>query len=165
MRKNNLTTIPTRKHLKKFLLRYYDTREPVMIDNHTSLGRAVLSALVLKMQYVPDGHDHNDTLQLQLSSRVTERTLRTKQLITINNHLDEMFEEALITWIHAQGTEGVNPNLACKSFLSFFKIEESEYSYDAAYKRWQRFKTRAAEKLKKNQRKCPKKPAKVSGRK
>lgn len=78
------------------------------------------------------------------------------QLVQINSLLDEMFQEGLILWIFAQGYAGVNPHNSCKSFLSFFNIDENEYTYDAAHKAWLRYRSSKKDRLKQIARKGPK---------
>ncbi len=134
--------IPTKTHLKKFLLKMYDTKEPFKLDMNTSLGRNLMSSMVDKIEYVNISDLYQDTLQVTLSKRFEKRGPRIKRLIYINALLEEMFKEHMILWIYAKSDEGVNPNQSTKDFLQFFNIDESEYTYAAAYKLWQKYKLR-----------------------
>lgn len=134
--------IPTRSHLKKFLLKTYDAREPFKLDEKSGIGKNLMSSMVDKLEYINANDQLTETLHVILSKRFTERGPRIKRLVYINSLIEEMFKEAMILWIFAKSTEGINPNQSTKDFLSFFCIDESEYTYDAAYKLWQRYKSR-----------------------
>jgi hypothetical protein len=64
----------------------------------------------------------------------------------INYYLDKLFKNTLITWIQSSEIAGVNAYQASKSFLVYFRIDESEYSHDAAYKYWTRWKRQGIKK-------------------
>jgi len=138
----DIINIPTRTHLKKFLLKMYDTAEPFKLDERTSLGKNLMSSLVDKLEYVNVNELYTDKLQVALSSRMAKRGPRIKRLVYINSLLEEMFKEHMITWIFCKSTEGINPSQSTKDFLAFYQIDESEYTYAAAYKLWQKHKQR-----------------------
>lgn len=103
-----------------------------------------MSSMVDKLEYININEQFTDTLQVVLSKRFNERGPRVKRLIYINSLLEEMFKDSLILWVYAKATEGVNPNRSTKDFLSFFNIDEGEYTSAAAYKLWQKYKERNA---------------------
>jgi hypothetical protein len=142
--------IPTKPHLKKYLLKQYDQQEPFRLDERTSIGKNLMSSVVDKLEYVNVSDHYTTTLEITLSTRFTKRGSQVKRFVYINSLLEEMFKEALILWIYCKGTEGTNPSLAAKDFLAFFGIDESEYTYAAAYKTWQNYKIRNANWLKKH---------------
>lgn len=148
--------VPTKPHLKKYLLKISDTPEPFRLDEHSSLGKILIKSLNESRGSANLNDRLSDTLAIELSSRIQRRSPGISQLLYINNLLDEMFQEDLILWIFAQSYAGVNPHNSCKSFLFFFNIDENEYSYDAAYKAWQRYRNSKRDRIKKIARKGPK---------
>lgn len=153
---NNLTTISIKTHLKKFMLKHFDEAEPFKLDSNTSIGKKLLSSVKEKREYENMNEQVTDTIQLKLSTRFAARAPRAKHLTYLNTLLEEMFRESLILWVYAQGEQGVNPNQSTKGFLRFYGIEEREYSYDAAYKIWQRFKASSVKKVRIFKRSRPK---------
>jgi len=146
-------TIPTKPHLKKYLLKIYDQQEPFRLDETTGLGKNLMSSLVDKVEYINVSDQYTARLTLSLATRFAKRGAQVKRFVYINSLLEEMFKEALFLWIYCKGTEGTNPSQACKDFLAFLGVDESEYTYAAAYKCWQTYKQRNPNWMKKHSQK------------
>lgn len=137
-------TVPVFPHLKKFISKTYGTGM-IRTEETTVLGRLVTAALRdnrinkgykgLYGQYSPTAE-----IQLWLTKEQTELGPRLNKLIRLNLDMDRVFKEALTGWIIAQEDSGMMAYTACKAFLKFYNIDDSEYSLDAAYKHWQRYK-------------------------
>lgn len=135
-------TVPVFPHIKKFILKTYGQAEPVKVEEYNSLGKMVTLALRDNRTRA----DHNDqqrdrvtaTITIILGKEQTELGPRIGKLMRINNHVDVLFKEHLLIWIHALKADGIAPFTACKMFLEFYGIDEKEYSLDAAYKYYQR---------------------------
>jgi hypothetical protein len=133
--------IPIKPHLKKFVLFMMQCSEPIFLDEKEMLGRAIIKILQEKRAHKFDNRleTYTDRIEVVLNSDMRERSPRLNRIIHINVELEKNFREGLILWIKAYKKLGAPANEACKSFLAELKIEETEYSYDAAYKVWQRF--------------------------
>lgn len=141
----NQFTIPVYPHVKKFILKKYRLREPVITEEYSSFGKSVTLALKdnrLRIDY--NDSQFRDRLKKSLKVVLTKEQMefgpRLQKLIRINHAMDDAFKEHLITWVQAQFASGVPAYAACKMFLEFYRIDEKEYSLDAAYKLWQRAK-------------------------
>lgn len=142
--------VPIKSHLKKFVLWALDADEPVQVTEIDFLGRSIMKVLQEtrshKFANVLEGY--TERIEIQLTSRMQERNYRLHRLIHINTELDKAFRDAIILFVRAQNQAGEPSNSACKNFLELLNIDESEFSYDAAYKAWQRFNERTREKRK-----------------
>lgn len=140
-----ILNVPIKPHLKKYLLKMTDLPEPFRLDEHTSVGKNLIRALRDPWKTPLPSPNMNDRLTemlaIELSARAAHLRPKIGQLIQINSLLDEMFQEGLIGWIFAQSQVGVNPYNSCKSFLFFYAIDDNDYSYDAAYKTWTRYRS------------------------
>jgi len=133
--------IPIKPHLKKFVLFVMEVSEPVVVDEMGMLGRAIINVLKEKRAHKFDNllEGYTARIEVVLSADMLERSPMLHRLIHINNEIDKQFREALLLWIRAQKKLGQPVNESCKNFLATLKIDEKEYSYDGAYKVWQRF--------------------------
>ena len=140
--------VPILPHLKKFVLyQLYDGQaEPIKVEEDSPLGRSVMSILIDKRQVTTSSarsaysKEYDSTLRLVLSHSMMERSPSIKKLARLNLEFDEIFRQAIFIWVRAQNQNGVGSYAAVQNFLEFYKIDESEYTKDAAYKAWQRFK-------------------------
>ena len=152
--------VPILPQLKKFVLaQLYDGQaEPIKVEEDSPLGRAVMSILIDKRQVktsiARSTHDkeYSETLRLTLSHSMMERSPSIKKLARLNLEFDELFRQAIFIWVRAQNQNGVSSSEAVQNFLDYYKIEESEYTKDAAYQAWYRFKHQKYQKERKNRR-------------
>lgn len=133
-------------HLKKFMLRAFPHQRGTFTTyEKTELGKLVTIALLKHRQTQFTGKSPNDqernrpmaTIILRLTE--AQRLLKPRQFkLAINLEVDDVFKRYLLLWITTQGTMGVGVQAACRSFLEYYDIDETEYSLGAAYKHWQR---------------------------
>jgi hypothetical protein len=133
--------IPIKPHLKKYVLFTMDCQEPIATDEKGMIGRCIINVLKEKREHRFDNvlEKYTDRIEVQLNADMRSRSPKLHRLLYINIELERLFREAIIIWVHAQKDAGMPANEACKNFLAKLKIEEREYSFDAAYKLWQRF--------------------------
>lgn len=137
-------TVPVFPHLKKFIVKTYGAGV-IRTEETTIMGRMVTAALRdnrirkdfngLDWHMRPTAH-----IQIQLTDDQAGLSPKLGKLLRLNVDMDRVFKESLSGWIHAQMEAGIMAYPACKAFLKFYGIDDSEYSLDAAYKHWQRTK-------------------------
>lgn len=150
--------VPILPHLKKFVLaQLYDGQsEPIKVEEDSPLGRSVMSILIDKRQVTTavarstHNKEYDGTLRLVLSHSMMERSPSIKKLARLNLEFDEIFRQAIFIWVRAQNQNGVGSYAAVQNFLEYYKIDESEYTKEAAYQAWQRFKHQKYQKDRKN---------------
>jgi hypothetical protein len=166
-RKNTIHKVPIKPHLKKFFLKSHSLTEPIKVDEDTLLGKQVLSILQDKrslngreMNIITefDSDQLDDNLKLELSTTLTDRAPRIGKLIRINIYLQLVFKSGVILWIQAQTKAGINPYNACKAFLEYYDIDESEYSLDGVHQIWKRFNAKDLLSKRKTKTTVPKNP-------
>lgn len=136
-----IQTIPIKPHLKKFVLYTMEAIEPVMVTERDLLGRSIMKVLQETRKHTFDNvlDSYTDRIKIILTDDMRKRSPRLHRLLYMNTELEKHFRDALLIWIRAQRKMGSPVNEACKNFLATLKIDDQEYSYDAAYKVWQRF--------------------------
>lgn len=132
--------IPIKPHLKKFVLYMMNKREPLILDEKRLLGRVITAVLqerrIHKFENVLSSY--TDRIAVVLNSDMRERSPRLDRLLYMNVGLAKLFREALLVWVKAQKNINLPAKQACINFLAELNIDDGEYSYDAAYKTWQR---------------------------
>lgn len=142
--------VPILPHLKKIILHqlYEGHQEPIKVEEDSPLGRSIMSILIDKRQVTTSvarsshNREYDHTLRLVLSQAMMERSPSIKKLARLNLEFDEIFRQMIFVWVKAQRRNGVAAYTAVQGFLEEYGIDEGEYSKDAAYKAWQRFKSR-----------------------
>jgi len=144
--KRNRFTIHIYPHVKKFITRN-NKANPFRVEEYSTLGRLITLALRdtrASFQYKDNNDQYRNRLTATITIILTDDQSKygptIGKLMRINIDMDRIFKEALIVWICAQQQQGIPPYNACKLFLQYYGIDESEYSLDAAYKYWQRYK-------------------------
>lgn len=137
-------SVPIKPHLKKFVLYVLDAREPVIVRERDILGRAIIKAIqetrTRRFDRVLD--QYTARIKVVLTKEMRERSPRLNRIIHMNTTIEQEFWDAIVLWVKAQRRMGSPADGACKDFLNTLKIDETEYSYDAAYKQWQRYNKR-----------------------
>jgi hypothetical protein len=143
----NQFTIDVFPHVKKFILKTYPStgtdKGSVKVEEYTTLGKYVTLAL-----REPAGAENNGqyrdrlttTITIVLTKKQSQLGPRLHKLMRINTDIDRVFKEHMLTWINAHQECGVPPYTACRLFLEYYKIDESEYSLEAAHRFYQRTK-------------------------
>lgn len=132
---------PIKPHLKKFVLWMLELPEPLKITERDMLGRAIIKVLQETRARRLDNAKElfTDRISVELTVDMARRSPYLHRLINVNVELDNQFAEALVVWVKAQRESGLPASTACKSFLAKLRIDESEYSFEAAWKVWLRF--------------------------
>lgn len=138
--------IPILPHLKKYLVKKFFSghNAPYKIEENTLLGKQFMSVIIdgRKVDFIDKHLEMSEKLSVKLSQDMMDRSPRLAKLVTINYFVDKLFKEELISWILSAEYHGVRPFPASKNFLEYYSIEEAEYSHDAAYRLWMRWKNR-----------------------
>lgn len=132
--------IPIKPHLKKFIMKAFDYVEPIKVEEDTFLGKNIMSLIIDKRSVSVPWEGYSEEVVLELSKQMAERSPKVRRLARINILLDRVFKQSLFLWVKAQHEAGIVPFQATKNFLAHFGIEEKEYSHDAAYRAWLRWK-------------------------
>lgn len=146
--------VPILPHLKKFILgQLYDGQsEPIKVEEDSPLGRSIMSILIDKRQVNTNAaisshnREYDDHLRLVLSHVMMERSPSIKKLARLNLEFDDIFRQAIFIWVKAQRRNGVSSYAAVQNFLAEYDINDWEYTTDAAYKAWQRVKSKEYQK-------------------
>jgi hypothetical protein len=140
----NKFTIDVFPHIKKFILKNHDaTNGSIKVEEYTTLGKYV--TLALREPATAENNDQfrdrlTTTLTLELTKKQTQLGPRVSKLMRVNTDMDRVFKEHLLCWIKAQSALGIPPFTACRTFLEYYAIDESEYSLEAAHRFYQRSK-------------------------
>ena len=81
----------------------------------------------------------NDTLQIYLPRRVFARIKKNGCWNEYAQYIDDCYNEQLNYFIMGAVMNGGTASQAIRNFCNFHNITEDDYSFDAAYKSWQRF--------------------------
>jgi hypothetical protein len=120
----NKFTIDVFPHIKKFILKNHDaTNGSIKVENNDQFRDRLTT-----------------TLTLELTKKQTQLGPRVSKLMRVNTDMDRVFKEHLLCWIKAQSALGIPPFTACRTFLEYYAIDESEYSLEAAHRFYQRSK-------------------------
>jgi len=146
--------IPIKPHLKKFIIKRFIKKSKILFVDEESKDDKVGSSFDKMIQLcLRDNRKRSefndqyrdkltDELVVELGTKLNELSPRIGKLMRINIYADSLFKEALLIWIEAQGEDGISPHAACKSFIKFYDIDESEYALTTAYQYYQRSKTK-----------------------
>jgi hypothetical protein len=113
------------------------------VEEYTSLGKYVTLAL-----REPAGAENNGqyrdrlttTITIVLTKKQSQLGPRLHKLMRINTDMDRVFKDHLLTSIYMLSGTGIAPYSACRMFLAYYGIDESEYSLEAAHRFYQRSK-------------------------
>lgn len=138
--------VPILPYLKKYATRQFfaGLAPPYKLEENTLIGKQVMSLILDNRTTHLRGDNKiemSQRLEIELSKMMAERSPSINKLIPINFFLHQLFKNELITWIKSADEYGVKPFVSSKDFLVHYRIDESEYSHDAAYKMWTRHKS------------------------
>ncbi len=142
MKQEPVFRIPMKPHLKKFVLKRARSKEPLQVNERSLLGRNIMKVLQETRKHKFDSvlYQYTDRLQVTLTHDMMERSPNLKRLVYVNTEIEKEFKEAIFIWVEAQMEMNCPANEACKNFLEYYGIDDTEYTYDATYKAWQRYK-------------------------
>ena len=134
-------TIPILPHLKKFILKFHRTNEPLKVEATNSVGIVLQRVVTNKKKVNPKDIDrYTDRLRVDLNKVISNWECRPSYLIMFNVEYDRFFKECLFTWVLSQENMGINNSQAIKNFLEYYNIREDEYSWNTAFRAWTRWK-------------------------
>lgn len=127
-------------------LNYSHNGSCVLVDECTDLGKFITLALLDRRAWkesrdinTPERSSKlNCTIRFLLTKEQSGMAVRLSKLIRINLDMDRVFKEHLLTFIESKKQDGTPVRLACRNYLEYLNIDESEYSLEAAYKHYQR---------------------------
>jgi hypothetical protein len=143
--------VPVQAYLKKYIVKRFfaGSKGPYKIEEKPLLGKLFMAALIDgRKQDCIDTHLEKTTyIEVILSQDMLHRSPQPKKLQSLAFFMDKMFKESLIDFILTAQLYGVRPFNSVKDFLQEYGIEEHEYTSDAAYKLWLRWKNKDHEKI------------------
>lgn len=131
-----------KKYVEKMVLE--NERPPYKIDEDSLLGKQFMSLIKDARKTDMRGDKKiqpSALLSVVLSDAMAKRSPSPGKLQPINFFLDKLFKASLIIWIKSSDIAGTKPFVSSKQFLKYLCIDESEYTHDAAYKVWTRYKS------------------------
>jgi hypothetical protein len=140
-------TIPTFPHLKKFMLKTEPHKGSViLVDEYSVLGKVITLALLDRRAWKEVSAFNTsersakltESIKLILTKEQSEMAVRQSKLLRINIDMDRVFKSHLLTFIEAKKQDGTPVRIACKNFLQYLDLDDSDYSLDSAYKHYQR---------------------------
>jgi hypothetical protein len=133
-------------YVKKYIIKKYFSRKksPYKVDEHDMVGKILICVILDKrnQKRIKALKGATEQLVVSLNQDMNRHSASQAKLQRANFYFDKMFKDALIEWIIASTYKKVdtkNVSLSIKNFLEYYNIEESEYSYDTAYKYWTRW--------------------------
>ncbi|WP_126244122.1 hypothetical protein [Chitinophaga rhizosphaerae] len=128
--KCNLVEIPILPHVKSFVTGMFGP-EPIPVHEKHILGRELENFIIQRRRLTPDKIRGN-TLQLRLSQRIAPFYIKFKEALSLGCFFEKTFHSCLYFYVSAQEELGVSQNVAIRSFLQRFNIDEETYDTSAA---------------------------------
>lgn len=138
-------TIPLQPHLRKYITKLgplAKEKEPYPIGEDTLLGKQLMLILKDKRANKQVTSPTRVDIKVVLSEFILDHKPTRDDLRQLEGFIDKLFKDCLITWIQSSDLAGVKPFESTKSYLTYLGIAPSEYSHEAAYKVWQRWKSK-----------------------
>ena len=137
-------TIYVKPHLKKFLLRYFNTAEPIKIDSTNVHGKVFMAVSLVHKDAVNvkfSDQEYSSPLSFDLSHEMKRIRPKKRDLLKINIYFDKLFKEAMFQWTIATWEAGQTESDGLRNFLRYYRISEDEYSWLNAHRAWMRYKS------------------------
>ena len=128
-----LISIPVSPHIKKYLESEYPTRNGI-IQIQQKIIPPKFGRTEAHRDYFTNPPDH------YLYIKVETYDSRLYKLYAWKGHVEHSFIQKMIDYVAAR-YRIMYTSEAIREFLALYEITESEYSYETAYKNWQRSKT------------------------
>lgn len=137
-------TIRTYPHLKKFIQKFYksETDGTVRVDMHSSLGITMSKTLISKRKIQVNKLERaTEELTLKLNQRISKLSLHPLIAHQFNIEMDRIFKDHLVQWILSQETTALlSASESIRSFQKYYRINESEYSFENMRRHYTRWK-------------------------
>lgn len=134
--------IPMATYIKKYVVKKFfnGSAPPYKFEESSLIGKQLMSIIIDRRNAQGYHIPRDDFFEMQLNYEMLIRSPRIRKLALINKYLEKLFKEELIAWILSAKYHGIDPYRASKNFMTFYDIDEKEYSLDAIYKCWLRSK-------------------------
>ena len=142
-----IITISIKPHLKRFILKYYNTEEPLKIDSTEYLGDAFTSlglALNRSKRLGYTNKEYSETLDVQLNFELKNTILGERDYFEINNRLEKIFKSTMYQWALAYTHARSFAAKGIRDFLKYYRVD-TLVSQDSAYRAWMRYHHREYE--------------------
>ncbi len=136
--------INIKPHLKKFLLKYFNTSEPIPILSNNVHAKVFIAVAVVH----PDAYqkftkeEYNESIKFKLNYDLGRARPKPRELQKMNIYFDKLFKEMLYQWALSSLCAGDFASTGIRNFLSYYNISEDEYSWSVAHRAWQRYHKR-----------------------
>jgi hypothetical protein len=141
-------TIYVKPHLKKFLPKYFNTKEPIKIDSTNVHGKVFVAVSVVQQDTLSKFSDqsYSDRLVFDLSHELQRIRPKKRDIQKINIYFDKLFKEIMYQWALASLMSGTYASEGLKNFLDYYRISEDDYSWNSAHRAWMRYYRKEYEK-------------------
>lgn len=132
--------IYVKPHIRKFVLKHHPGKEPLVVTERSVLGAAISNALLERRKHKFDKSVNHYTAEVRIEpwNVWLKRSPRGYKLVKVNMDLERNFREAVVVWVRAQVSAGVPAWSACKEFLRFYSLDETEITLEGIHKIWTR---------------------------
>ncbi|MCC2546435.1 hypothetical protein LJY25_08260 [Hymenobacter sp. BT175] len=138
-------SIPTRKHVKQYLLQEFGPAEPLAIHQNTFLGRLIGSKVEKKQPYRQLNKEAKpalDGLLISLPTALKHHTLPLPAAVQLAEVLNKFFQQQMIQFVKGQVAVTQNERGALRSFYALYDINPSDYDLEEARKVYRDYKDR-----------------------
>lgn len=134
--------INIKPHLKKFLLKYFNHPEPIPILSNNVHAKVFIAVAMVHPDVTQNfkNKEYSESLSFKLNYDLIRYRPKPTQLHKVNIYFDKLFKEIMYQWaISAQCSDNFASG-GIRNFLKYYNIREDEYSWDVAWRAWQRYK-------------------------
>lgn len=137
--------LPVSSFSKKILLAEYQL-EPIALQSTDPLFQSLCYRAprsrhnLKKLQYYL-----KDTIQICINTKLANHI--RPNAYQIGHHLWTLHIHQMLGWVYCSTLLGENARKSLERFYAFHDIEEDDFAFDSAYKRWQRYKAKKSVKL------------------
>lgn len=149
------STISIKPHLKKFLLKYLNTCEPVKLDSTHVLGKIFIAINTVHRdsnQIKFTEHEYRETLTFSFSTDI--KRPKKRDLNKVNIYFDMLFKDMMYQWALSELSSGGTASDGLRNFLKYYGISEDDYAWLNAHRAWMRYTKREYKKSKRQRHKC-----------
>lgn len=142
-------TIYVKPHLKKFIPKYFNAKEPIKIDSTNVHGKVFTAVSVV----MPDAsiknisqNDYPCPITFFLNKDLNRIRPKKRDLHKLNVYFDKLFKEIMFQWVLSSISAGGYASDGIKNFLKYYNISEDDYSWNSAHRAWMRYYRKEYEK-------------------
>ena len=147
-------SISIKPHLKKFILKYLNTAEPVKLDGTHVLGKIFIAVNAV----------HHDSHAMKFAEKEYSETItfafsydmkrpKKRDLNKVNRYFDMLFKEMMFQWALSELASGGTASDGLRNFLRYYNISEDDYAWLNAHRAWMRYNKREYKKSRRERHK------------